>query len=1449
MNQCLKHWCWQFRAINCLVWGLVTFSESNAWAQSQITPDNTLGAESSIVLPHPDGLPSEVISGGAERDENLFHSFDTFNIAEGWEAYFVPSDGIETILSRVTGESHSDLLGTLGVLGDADLFFINPNGIIFGENARLNIAGSFLASTASSILFDNSFEFSAAVPQSPPLLTISAPIGLQTGENLGRIINRSVADGIGLAVRSGQTLSLIGGEIDIQNGLISSLDGPIVLGSVGADSRITLNSAGVGYEEVEAFQNISFTQAAEVSTFNRGSVQLQGEEVTFSDEAQISAANFEGEEGGSLSLQAAKLILEGNSSIETSVLGLDEGGDVTIEVGQLHLRDGARLEARTSGVGNAGALNITADRVELAGGSSGLFAEAGITATGDTAGITINTEQLVVRDGARVESITNREGNAGAIEVIANEVELVGASSGLFSEVGLLATKGSDGLTLNTDRLIVRDGARVESSTAGDGTAGAVEVTASKVELDGSGSGLFSEVGIIATRNSDGLIINTDRLAVRDGAQIESTTFGEGNAGEIIVTAGEVELTGVSSGIFSSADSGDSEGLTINAERLSIQNEARVETLTFGEGSPGDLTIDAGQAILQNQGLLAVSGEENVLTGDLIITADNVLLEDQSSIEADIEFGSSGNVTLDVQDSLRLSRNSQIRTETTGTAIGGNITISIPEGEVVLEDSDITATFTGGEDMTEADPMGRGGQITIQTGTLSLREGSQLTTRTTGRGDVGNIEIQAEGAVLATRFSSGISSLVERGAIGQGGDISLQADTLALNDGALLTYTRGTGDSGNITARLNGNITMNNGDIVTNVLTEGIGRGGNITLETETGAITLASGSEISSSTFGQGDAGDVLLQAPVGAVSLLGSFIQTRTESMSAAVGLPGFRAAGDGGDIVIQAASLSLLPDSYPTYSALATDTNAEGNAGNILLQIDGPVSINNSRISAAVDPNGTGQGGDIDITAETLSIEEGAFVNASTRGQGPGGNLRVNVGDFVKLSGANAQGYTSELATSTRREATGRAGSILIEGPVLQILDGATINARTLSSERGGDVNISVDRLGATDGGQILTSSLGSGRAGSIRLSAAETIFLSGEDLTYFERLARLGLEEVAGVDSTSGVFANAETTSTGAGGDLHIATDRLVIQDGAGVNVSNEGTGNAGNLGIAARTIFLDNRGSITAETRSGNGGSIALQDLDMLLLRNNSRISTTAGTAQVGGDGGNLSINARDGFVVSVPNENSDITANAFEGQGGRVEITAQGILGFVPRTAADLRQLGVNSPGLVDPATLPTNDITAISQAAPELSGLVILNTLAPELNTEQIELPTTVVETEVAQSCQTGSDQPQSTFVVTGRGGVPPLPSEALDSRDIDVSLVTLSERDDGVAGLSQDALSPGAIAPAGSNSVANELVIVEAQEWAKDEAGTVHLLARVSEETSATLPSADCQTARPSS
>ena len=134
---------------------------------SNIVPDNTLGDESSQVIENAEGQPNEVITGGAVREQNLFHSFQEFNVSEGRGAFFANPEAVYNIFSRVTGSNPSNILGTLGVNGAANLYLINPNGIVFGANSSLDVQGSFTATTGSGIRFGEQGEFNTIDPQAP----------------------------------------------------------------------------------------------------------------------------------------------------------------------------------------------------------------------------------------------------------------------------------------------------------------------------------------------------------------------------------------------------------------------------------------------------------------------------------------------------------------------------------------------------------------------------------------------------------------------------------------------------------------------------------------------------------------------------------------------------------------------------------------------------------------------------------------------------------------------------------------------------------------------------------------------------------------------------------------------------------------------------------------------------------------------------------------------------------------------------------------------------------------------------------------------------------------------------------------------------------------------------------------------------------------------------------
>jgi large exoprotein involved in heme utilization and adhesion len=277
-----------------------------------------------------------------------------------------------------------------------------------------------------------------------------------------------------------------------------------------------------------------------------------------------------------------------------------------------------------------------------------------------------------------------------------------------------------------------------------------------------------------------------------------------------------------------------------------------------------------------------------------------------------------------------------------------------------------------------------------------------------------------------------------------------------------------------------------------------------------------------------------------------------------------------------------------------------------------------------------------------------------------------------------------------------------------------------------------------------------------------------------------------------------------------------TDVRNLGPASGFFVQSERGGIAGDIEVSAPFIFFNNQGRLIAESASGNGGNIILKVQDLLLLRRGSIISTTAGTAQQPGDGGNITINTPNGFIVAVPSEDSNISANAFTGKGGRVDITAQGIFGIQSR-----------------PSPTSLSDITVSSEFG--IDGTVELNTPDVDLSRGLVNLPAVPVDTKVAQGCTAGGSQAQSEFIITGRGGLPPNPGEALSTDAVQVDLITLNPE---VAQSSTTAVSTNPTSPTPAR-------IIEATGWVIDADGNVVLTANAPTVTphSSWQRTADCR------
>jgi large exoprotein involved in heme utilization and adhesion len=339
-------------------------------------------------------------------------------------------------------------------------------------------------------------------------------------------------------------------------------------------------------------------------------------------------------------------------------------------------------------------------------------------------------------------------------------------------------------------------------------------------------------------------------------------------------------------------------------------------------------------------------------------------------------------------------------------------------------------------------------------------------------------------------------------------------------------------------------------------------------------------------------------------------------------------------------------------------------------------------------------------------------------------------------------------------------------------LNLTEGSSLSAGTTGAAPGGNLTIQPNENGQTlavnfSGGSTASAATsGSGKGGTLIVTAPESLTLSG-----------------------NGSLISAETTGSGIGGNLTLSTGKLTVQDGAQVTVSSTKGGTAGSLSIEADSIRLNNRAKITADT-TGGGGNIFLRS-PFVFLRNQSAITTNATGEDI--PGGNITIDAQNGYIIAVPEENSDISANSTDFRGGNVIINAQGVFGIQFQNAPT-----------------PKSDITATG-ASPQFNGTVEVNTPDVDPNQGLVNLPTVPIDTEVAQGCTAGGTVAKSEFNIIGRGGLPPNPGEALNTDAVQVDLITLNSE----------------VAPKSTTASPTQNSIIEAQNWVIDAKGNVTLTA----------------------
>ncbi len=711
-------------------------------AIAQVTSD---GTTNTIVNPSGNNF---TILNGIEKGNNLFHSFSNFSVPTGGSATFdlTNTPNITTIFSRVTGGNVSNIDGLISTINSnnaVSLFLMNPAGIIFGANAQLNIGGSFLGTTANSIKFSDGTEFSTVNASGTPLLTISVPVGLQLGANAGAI----QVQGADLQVKTGQTLALVGSQIDMTGAKLTAPDGHIELWAV--------QNAGIQMENQTGWQltssaatanwgNITLQQDSlvDASGINGGAIYVQGRGLTLQDGSSIRSNTSAGQGRGIIINTTEFVDLLGTSSpgqrnrgLETSINSSATGrsGDIKIETRHLRMTNGATVQSTTSGNNSrSGDINIQATDIEVFGTNS--FPAFGISPPPDITtviyggnnnqggNITIETARLRTVNGGLISSdiiSLNRKltatGKTGNISIRATESFEIAGVTGSFSPGVTTSIQPSGAgqggnIAIETGILKVSNGGSIRSTLAGNGTAGNITIRATDVTVSDPViepfsqlvTGINTSVGKNVVGSGGTINLTADNLRVFNGGQITSSTEGQGNAGSINLQVKNLDLQGLSQPL--------SNGLILPS---SINASS---TTNFNAGT---VNITSDTVKVRNSAEVIVSNTGSGDAGNLNITANNIFLDNKASLRSEVKGGSQGNIHLQANDVLLLRRGSNITTNATGTSTGGNIDITA--GAIIAlpdEDSDIVANAV----------QGSGGNIQISTqGILGLKFRPQTT--------------------------------------------------------------------------------------------------------------------------------------------------------------------------------------------------------------------------------------------------------------------------------------------------------------------------------------------------------------------------------------------------------------------------------------------------------------------------------------------------------------------------------------------------------------------------------------------------------------------------------------------------------------------------------------------------------------------------------------------------
>lgn len=674
---------------------LVLFAVLTGWlpvGMAQVVHDGTVGPAGMVSGPN-FTIPA---AAGATRGNNLFHSFSQFNLSQGDTATFTGPATIKNIITRVTGGRTSTIDGTIDTTGipGANFFFINPFGVTFGQHAKVNVSGSFVATTADYVKLADGGRFDARNPANDVLT--SAPVSAFgfLGPTVAPItLTGTLGDQYGVEsihVDPGATVALIGGDIKISTTTITATDGRIAVVSVGSAGELAFDSADPAAPvDTSRFTTLGSIQIAN-STYLDGSgnhggrVVLDGQIIRLSDHCVIDAQAFGDGTGLGVSLRA-------RDSVELT-------GQTTIA-------------ADNNGVGTGGNIDLTARSITL--------------------------------DNSFLETTVQGGGVGGNIDITGATIQLLNSS--VLGAQTLFSTRGGN-ISIQAGNLVL-DQSSVTTETLG-GQAGTISITAKAVVLDHGGG--ISAATSFGSDNGGLIQLDCQSLTLRNGGQISVESDSAGAAGDITIHAATITITGSNldpftgiSGRTLSPDAGGGSGgkIQITTESLVMQHTgALIATSTDGDGgAAGDLTIHAATVVVDHGASIQSVSQNTSAAGAITLTAaDSVLIQDGGKISVAAPQANGGDITLTGGRSIQV-HDSQISAQAQGN--GGNIHLTAP-GTIYLLHSQVNAQ--AGHD---------GGNVTVDPQFIVLN-GSVINTSAVHDG--GNLTLEAKFIFIAPKHATSL---------------------------------------------------------------------------------------------------------------------------------------------------------------------------------------------------------------------------------------------------------------------------------------------------------------------------------------------------------------------------------------------------------------------------------------------------------------------------------------------------------------------------------------------------------------------------------------------------------------------------------------------------------------------------------------------------------------------